>query len=107
MRHNSLTKLGRGVISAKVAKMDRVSTNMQKETVLETIRNVMVDVFDLDDLSISYDTTAQDIEEWDRLSHIRLVVALEREFGVRFSNAEIEGLGNVGALVDLLVQKSQ
>jgi acyl carrier protein len=66
---------------------------------LASIRAIMEDVFDLDDLSITSETTAGDIEEWDSLSHIRLVVAIERKFGIRFKNAEIEGLMNVGDLV--------
>lgn len=69
------------------------------------VRDIMADVFDLDDLDITRETTAEDIEEWDSLSHIRLVVAIERAFGIKFSNSEIEGLANVGELVDVIQQK--
>lgn len=69
------------------------------------VRDIMSDVFDLDELHITRETTAEDIEEWDSLSHIRLVVAVERAFGVKFSNSEIEGLANVGELVDVIKQK--
>jgi len=62
----------------------------------------MMDVFDLDDLEISKGTTAEDIEEWDSLSHIRLIVAVERKFGFKFKNAEIESLKNVGDLLTLV-----
>lgn len=76
------------------------------ETMLDRIRDVMIDTFDLDELELTRDTTANDVEDWDSLSHIRLVVALEREFGVKFSNAEIERLENVGDLVDAITTKT-
>ena len=78
---------------------------MSSTETLETIRLTMEDVFDIDDLVISDATTAEDIEEWDSLSHIRLVVALERKFGIKFKNSEIEGLMNVGDLVRVVDKK--
>jgi acyl carrier protein len=75
--------------------------------ILQEIGEVMADVFDLDDLAITEATSAKDIEEWDSLSHIRLVVAIEREFNIKFSNSEIEGLKNVGDLVALIEAKTQ
>ena len=73
---------------------------------LETIRLIMEDVFDVDDLVISDATTAEDIEEWDSLSHIRLIVAIERKFDIKFKNSEIEGLMNVGDLVRVVDGKT-
>ena len=66
---------------------------------LDHVRNIMMDVFELDQLSISEATTAHDIEQWNSLSHIRLIVAIERAFKIQFSNAEIERLKDVGDLV--------
>lgn len=66
----------------------------------------MVDVFDDDDLVITPETTADDVEEWDSLSHIRLIVAVERAFGIKFANAEIESLENVGDLIDAIDKKT-
>ena len=65
----------------------------------ETVRQTMEDVFDRDDLVISPSTTAKDVDGWDSLSHVRLIVALERKFKIKFKNSEIEGLMNVGDLV--------
>jgi acyl carrier protein len=62
----------------------------------------MEDVFDLDELSLTPGTTADDIEEWDSLSHIRLIVALERRFKIKFRNSELEGLMNVGDLIRVI-----
>jgi len=72
---------------------------------LEKIQEIMADTFDLDDLEITRETTAADVEEWDSLSHIRLIVALERQFRVKFTNAEIESLANVGELIDTIETK--
>ena len=66
---------------------------------LDQVRTIMMDVFELDQLSISESTTAHDLEQWNSLSHIRLIVAIERAFKIRFSNAEIERLKDVGDLV--------
>ncbi|HEY1928462.1 MAG TPA: acyl carrier protein [Caulobacteraceae bacterium] len=79
---------------------------MSSDQILPQIRAIMEDVFDLDDLSVTSATTAEDIEEWDSLSHIRLVVAIERKFKIKFKTAEIEGLKNVGDLVDLIGVKA-
>jgi len=75
------------------------------EDLILRVQEIMADTFDLDDLAITPDTTAADIEEWDSLSHIRLIVAIEREFGIKFSNSEIEGLANVGDLLAAISSK--
>jgi acyl carrier protein len=78
---------------------------MSSPQTLEKVRLVMEDVFEIDDLNLDTKTTADDIEEWDSLSHIRLVVALERKFKIKFKNSELEGLMNVGDLVKLIDTK--
>ncbi|MEO6092977.1 MAG: acyl carrier protein [Novosphingobium sp.] len=75
------------------------------EVTLERIQEIMADTFDLDELAITRETTAEDVEEWDSLSHIRLIVAIERAFKIKFTNAEIESLGNVGELIDTVEAK--
>lgn len=62
-------------------------------------------VFDEDDIEIFAETTAEDIDAWDSLEHINLVIAVEREFNVRFATAEISGLKNVGEFEALLLSK--
>ncbi len=81
---------------------------MSPVEILHEIRSVMADVFDLDlDAGeVTADTTASDIEEWDSLSHIRLIVAVERKFKVKFTNSEIELLKRVGDLVSLVEIKT-
>jgi acyl carrier protein len=75
---------------------------MSSTATLEQVQEAMQDVFDLDDLTIGPETSAEDIEEWDSLSHIRLIVAIERRMKIKFKNAEVERLKNVGDLVELI-----
>ncbi len=79
---------------------------MSSRDLLLKLQDIMRDVFDVDDLVISESTTAEDVEEWDSLSHIRLIVAIEREFGFKFKNSEIESLKNVGDLLKLIQSKA-
>jgi acyl carrier protein len=63
------------------------------------------EVFDDDNLELTPKLTAADVDEWDSLNHIRLVVSVERAFGVSFSAAQVGRLKNVGEFVDLIVAK--
>ena len=56
-------------------------------------------------LILSRATTAQDVDGWDSLMHINLIVAIEREFKIRFTTREITALRNVGDLMDLIARK--
>ena len=78
---------------------------MDRPDITEKVCEIMEDVFDVDDLEYGDGLSAADIEEWDSLSNIRFMVAVEKAFGVRFSNSEIEGLDNVGELVNLIQAK--
>jgi acyl carrier protein len=79
---------------------------MPDKSTLDAVGELMADVFDLDDLELKNETTAADIEEWDSLHHIRLIVAIERKFKIKFSNSEIENLKNVGDLVSQIDKKT-
>jgi acyl carrier protein len=68
----------------------------------DVFRNVLGD--QLPELSRA--TTANDVAAWDSLMHINLIVAIEREFKVRFTTREINALRNVGDLMDLIARKS-
>lgn len=72
---------------------------------LETVQTIMRDVFDLPELQVTPVLTAQDVEEWDSISHISLVVALEREFSIRFALGELQSLQNVGEMLALIEKK--
>jgi len=72
---------------------------------LERLTPIFQDVFDDDSLVISLDIKAEDVDGWDSLAHIRLVVSIEKALGLRFSAAEISSLENVGDLVNLVLKK--
>ncbi len=73
---------------------------------LEQITDVFRDVLDDDDIRLSRGTTAADVQGWDSLAHVRLIVAVERAFGIKFSAAQVTKLKNVGELVDLVDRKT-
>lgn len=78
---------------------------MNFNEVFTKITEVMADVFDVDDLEVTEKTSADDIEEWDSLSHIRFIITLERTFKIKFLNEEIAGLKNVGDLARTIEKK--
>jgi acyl carrier protein len=63
-------------------------------------------VFDDESLTISRELTARDVPDWDSLTHINLIVAVEREFKIRLTTAEVMRLENVGSLMDVIRRKS-
>jgi acyl carrier protein len=71
---------------------------------LEQLTEVFQEVFDDDEISLSRSTTAQDIEGWDSLMHVTLIVKVEKHFGIRFRSADVAALKSVGDLVDLVEQ---
>lgn len=71
----------------------------------DRLQDVFRRVFDDDSIEIGPETTADDIDDWDSLEHINLIIACEREFSVKFVTAEIAGLKNVGEFEALLTAK--
>lgn len=63
------------------------------------------DLFDDDAIELRRDTTADDIEDWDSVTHVELLVEIERAFGIRFNTGEVAGLENVGEMVDLIEKR--
>lgn len=78
---------------------------MERENVLQEINAVFIDILDNDAVVLNYETKATDVDGWDSLTHIHLVVALENNFKIRFTTLEIQGWKNVGAIVDCIVSK--
>ena len=78
---------------------------MESTDLIDRITPVFREVFDDDGLVITPEMTADDIDEWDSLSHIRLIVSHEIEFGVKFKTTELRDLRNVGDFIDLLKSK--
>ena len=78
---------------------------MDRNEILTTVNNVFIDVLDDDSLALTEATTANDVDEWDSLNHIQLVVAIERQFKIRFTSQEILSWQNIGEMVDSIAEK--
>lgn len=70
------------------------------------LTNVFREVFDDENIEIYDAMTADDLDEWDSLSHITLVLAVEREFNTKLKAAEVGNLANVGAMIQLLMARA-
>ena len=75
---------------------------MQDKQIYSKLSSIFHDVFDDDELVLRPDMTADEVPEWDSLSHIRLVLTIQQKFGVKFSAAQTTNLKNVGELVALI-----
>jgi acyl carrier protein len=73
--------------------------------IYERLNEVFQDVFDDDTLTVTPSTTAADVEDWDSLSHITLVAAVEDEFRMKFSMKEVVEMKNVGEMVALIAAR--
>ena len=78
---------------------------MSRGEVYEKLNEVFRDIFDDEDITVSDGTTADDIEDWDSLEHINLVVAIEKEFDIKFNMSEVNKMSNVGEMVDIILQR--
>mgnify|MGYP000886622418 CR=1 FL=1 len=71
----------------------------------ERLTKVFRTVFDNESITLTPDLTADDVDEWDSLSHINLMLAIELEFGIEFSQSEIQNFSNVGELIECVKTK--
>lgn len=80
---------------------------MTREEVYERLNAVFADVFDDEELTVSDETTAADVDGWDSLVHITLIDAVEEEFDISFDMKTIVKLKNVGEMVDVILEEVQ
>ena len=80
---------------------------MSREQIYEQLNEVFRDVFDDDMITVNDQTTADDIDGWDSLEHINLMVEVEYAFHIKFNMGEINKMKNVGELVDIIQKKLQ
>lgn len=78
---------------------------MERKEIFIKLNEIFIDVLDLDEVELTDETSANDIEEWDSLSHIQLIVAIEKTFGIKFTSLEIMKWKNVGEMVDSMEEK--
>ena len=75
---------------------------MERTEIFERLNNVFRDVFDDDAITVTDSTTALDIKDWDSLTHITLLSAVEEEFGISFNMKDVVKMKNVGDMVDII-----
>ena len=75
---------------------------MTREDIFRQLTEIFRDVFDDEEIVLTDRTTADDIEDWDSLEQINLLVAIEKKFNIKFRLADVSGLENVGAMVSLV-----
>lgn len=80
---------------------------MTTEQIIEQLNGLFAKQLNLPGLKLSPTTTAADIEEWDSLSHIQLIVAIEKHFKIKFGSMEIRNFKDVGNMVESIQKKLQ
>ncbi len=78
---------------------------MTREEIMDKVNEIFRDVFDDDSLVIVDSTNSDDIEDWDSLEHISLIISMEKEFDLKFDIKEVNKLENVGQMVDMIKEK--
>ncbi len=73
--------------------------------VLSDFNTIFIDILDDEDIVLTTETTAEDIDDWDSLTHIQLVVAIEKHFKIQFTATEIESYKDVGAMCQGVIDK--
>ena len=76
---------------------------MTRQEIFEKLNEVFSDVFD-EEITVTAETTADDIEEWDSLTHITLISEVEDTFGMKFSMKDVLGMQNVGEMADIIAR---
>jgi acyl carrier protein len=75
---------------------------MDEVQIYDRLTQIFEDVFDEDSIKVTPELSAKDVDGWDSLTHIRLILTIEKAFKIKFSTSEIGKLQNVGDLVALI-----
>ena len=78
---------------------------MERNDILKRVEEIFREELDQEDLVLRDETTADDVDGWDSLSHVQLVAAMEEAFGIEFKSREILSWDNVGDLIDSIEKK--
>ena len=79
---------------------------MTKQEVMERLMEIFRDNFDDESIVLSDETTADDIEDWDSLAQIDLIVAIQKEFNIKLKIDEANSTNNIGEMIDLILKKA-
>ena len=78
---------------------------MEKQEILSQVEVIFRDILDDETIVLTDSSTANDIEDWDSLTHIQLIVAIEKHFRIKFTSREILSWNNVGEMIDCIAGK--
>lgn len=78
---------------------------MNREQILKEMNDIFIDVLDVDDLVLTDETSAEDVEEWDSLSQIILISEIEKHFQIKLDAKEVMECDNVGDMIDVIKGK--
>ena len=78
---------------------------MERNDILSQIKDIFIDTLDNEEIVIEETTQATDVDEWDSLTHIALVVAIEKNFKINFNSSEILSWKNIGEMVNCIEEK--
>lgn len=78
---------------------------MSREEVFAALDEVFQDEFDDETIHVTDATVADDIDGWDSLEHIDLIIAVERRFGIKFTMGEVNGMKNIGEMADIILRR--
>jgi acyl carrier protein len=78
---------------------------MDSATIVKDIQPIFRDVLDLPDLQLTRQSNASNVEGWDSLAHVNLVMAIEKRYKIKMALGELQDLKNVGEMADLIVRK--
>jgi len=79
---------------------------MNQAEIIAELQKIFDNVF-LDPVVLTPEISAKDVPEWDSLTHISLMVSVEKTFGVRFRVGEVENASNIGEFADLILKRKQ
>ena len=78
---------------------------MERNDILKRVEEIFREELEQDELVLTDNTTAEDVDGWDSLSHVQLVAAMEEAFGIEFKSREILSWDNIGDLIDCIEKK--
>ncbi|MDR1478243.1 MAG: acyl carrier protein [Planctomycetaceae bacterium] len=78
---------------------------MNQTTIITDIQEIFSDTFDIDGKTVTRETSAKDVKDWDSVAHVILITSIEKKFAIRFTGREIANFKTVGDLIDALEKK--
>lgn len=78
---------------------------MTRTEIYEILNGIFQDLFDDENIIVNDHTTSADIEEWDSLEHINLIMAVEARFAVKFKMGEVSSMKNVGEMANIILKR--